>query len=239
MSSPSVFAEATEALAAGVLGAFDGTEDAVRPARYVDDSSDPLAALAAIRVLGADVLAPHLLAGRPFLAEDAAVMAKAFDAFPAADSTEEATVAWRDWAAAQLLSVAAKDPAPHRPAPAAGTVTDSTDWRPWSVRMSQLAPLATTGLDGPVHDAARTGALPLSRGVTRSLLRRDFPTAARLVRWLAWLRYEGVELPLDPALAAEHIWLVGGAGPRTALDLVIARHLLGARPGTGEKAERT
>ncbi|MEV5132290.1 hypothetical protein AB0K87_17675, partial [Streptomyces sp. NPDC053705] len=74
-----------------------------------------------------------------------------------------------------------------------------------------------------------------TRGPRRSILRRDFPTALRLVRWLAWLRHEGAELPLDPDVAAEHAWLVGGTGPRTALDLAIARHFLEQRPGTPPK----
>ncbi|MCY1654627.1 hypothetical protein OVA19_29580 [Streptomyces sp. SL203] len=80
----------------------------------------------------------------------------------------------------------------------------------------------------------RRGAVPEPR-VSRSILRRDFPTALRLVRWLAWLRHEGAELPLDPDVAAEHAWLVGGTGPRTALDLAIARHFLEQRPGTPPK----
>ncbi|MFF4245653.1 hypothetical protein ACFYY2_14425 [Streptomyces sp. NPDC001822] len=242
MSSHSAFAEAADALAGSVLGALNGTGDAVQPARFVDDAPDTLAALAAVRVLGADLFSPHLLTGQPFETQDAAVVAKAFDAFPASGTTEEPVVARRDNATAVLLARLAGDetlralaPEPRDTAQLAGT----EDWSAWSVRMAQLAPLATTGLDGPVHEAARRGALPLSRGISRSILRRDFPTAVRLVRWLAWLRHEGVALPLDPDVAAEHVQLVGGAGPRAALDLAIARHFLESRPGTPPEAART
>lgn len=242
MSSQSEFAAAADALASNVLGALDGTGDAVQLARYVDDASDTLAALAAVRVLGADALSSHLLAGDPFEPQDAAVVTKAFEAFPASGVLEERTVARRDWATARLLArLTGDDTLRALAAPPAdeAELAGTAHWQTWSVRMAQLAPLATLGLDGPVHDAARGGALPLSRGVSRSILRRDFPTAVRLIRWLAWLHHDGTELPLDPALAAEHVWLVGGAGPRAALDLAIAGHLLRRRPGTGTKAART
>lgn len=88
MSSHSAFAEAADALAVSVLGALSGTGGAVQLARYVDDAPDTLAALAAVRVLGADVFSPHLLGGDPFQAQDAAVVAKAFDAFPASGAPE-------------------------------------------------------------------------------------------------------------------------------------------------------
>ncbi|MFJ8869470.1 hypothetical protein ACIRD6_27350 [Streptomyces sp. NPDC102473] len=245
MSSHSAFAEAADALAAHVLGALNGTGGAVQPARYVDDAPDTLAALAAVRVLGADVFSPHLLAGQAFEPQDAAVVVKAFDAFPASDTTEEATVARRDHATAVLLARLSRDDTLRALAPEPaddvlpGTGPGTGEWSAWSVRMAQLAPLATLGLDGPVHAAARGGALALSRGFSRSILRRDFPTAGRLVRWLAWLRHEGVGLPLDPDVAVEHVHLVGGAGPRAALDLAITRHFLEQSSGTAPEAART
>uniref|UniRef100_A0AAU3GQ87 Uncharacterized protein n=1 Tax=Streptomyces sp. NBC_01401 TaxID=2903854 RepID=A0AAU3GQ87_9ACTN len=238
MSSHSAFAEAADALAGSVLGALEGTGDAVQLARYADDAPDTLAALAAVRVLGADVFSPHLLAGHSLPAQDAAVVAKAFDAFPASGAPDDATVARRDHATAVLLARLSGDDTLRALAPASADDTmpgPAGDWSGWSVRMAQLAPLATLGLDSPVHEAARREALSLGRGMSRSILRRDFPTAVRLVRWLAWLRYEGAELPLDPEVAAEHVWLVGGGGPRVALDLAIARHFLEQRPGTAPR----
>jgi hypothetical protein len=91
--------------------------------------------------------------------------------------------------------------------------------------MGQLSPLALPGLDGPVHAAARRAPLALARGASRAVLRRDFPTAMRITRWLALLAAEGVRLPLDPAPLVEHLRLLGG-GPRLALDAAIAGRLL-------------
>jgi hypothetical protein len=95
--------------------------------------------------------------------------------------------------------------------------------------MGQLSSLALPGLASPVHEAARGGVLGLARGATRAMLRRDFPTAARITRWLAWLAAQGTRLPLDPAPLTAHLGLVGG-GDRLALDVAIARRLLGLEP---------
>ncbi|MFE0045236.1 hypothetical protein [Streptomyces albireticuli] len=238
MTTRADFAAATDELANRVLGALRGAGGTALVARHIDSAPDTLAALAAVRVLGADTFSPHLLAGTPFHADDAAAVARSLDAFPTpvagpSARPEERTVAWRDWATAQLLARFGENgapPAATAPPGAADDLADTTDWQGWSVRMAQLATLATPGLDGPVHETARRAALPLARGVTRSVLRRDFPTAVRLVRWLAWLGHEGVDLPLDPAPVHEHVRLLGGASPRTALDLAVTDHLLTARP---------
>ncbi|MCF3124243.1 hypothetical protein IPZ68_31710, partial [Streptomyces arenae] len=120
-----------------------------------------------------------------------------------------------------------------RPGSGTGTPTDTppadapgTPWQAWSVRMGQLSPLALPGLDGPVHAAARAAPLALARGATRAVLRRDYPTAARIARWLALLGAEGRPLPLDPVPLVDHLRLYGG-GPRLALDVAIAGRLLG------------
>ncbi|GAA0489250.1 hypothetical protein ABZ951_31950 [Streptomyces sp. NPDC046215] len=242
------YAAAADHLASRVLGALRGAGGTVAlVARHVDSAPDPLAALAAVRVLGADTFTPRVLIGAPFHAEDAAAVARSFDAFPAArtgtlDRTDERTVAWRDWATAQLLARYGGQHAPgvHAAQPEGdGALTDTADWQRWSVRMAQLATLATPGLDGPVHEAARGAAVPLGRGVARSILRRDFPTAVRLIRWLAWLRHEGVALPLDPGPAAEHVRVLGGESPRTALDLAVTRHLLQGELPRESEAVRT
>ncbi|WP_229909685.1 hypothetical protein [Streptomyces flavofungini] len=246
-------------------------------AEHVERAEDPKAALAAIRVVGADTFAPYLLADAVFHPQDAAAVTQSFALFPPPVSTpdpppagaaEPWLVAWRDWAMAALLARLAEaepdgvraprptgapvltDPdhsqvsdapagqgsdshAAHGdglPTPDSGAPDDSgprdTDWQRWSVRMGQLSPLALPGLDGPVHSAARAAPLALARGATRAVLRRDFPTAARITRWLALLGAEGVALPLDPVPLLAHLRLHGG-GPRLALDVAIARRLLG------------
>ncbi|MGI5341834.1 hypothetical protein ACQEVS_32735 [Streptomyces sp. CA-181903] len=232
MSVRPAYAAAADGLADRVLDALcRGTDGAGLIARYVDGHPDPLAALAAVRVVGADVFVPCLLAGAPLRAEDADAVIRSFTAFPVppgGQASRSASAAWRDWATARLLVRLGADGA-HRvaaPPPADdGVPGDPARWREWSLRMARLSPLATPHLDGPVRVAARGGAVALSRGLTRSLLRRDLPTAARLVRWLALLRHDGVTLPLDPAPALEHVALLAGRSPRTALDAAVAGRL--------------
>ncbi|MFF8883591.1 hypothetical protein [Streptomyces flaveolus] len=207
-----------------------------------------------MRVLGADALAPYLLTGRPLLPEESAAVRLSLSALPPArrppaappSGREQAWIrAWIHWG---LVTVLARlDAAPERVAvtvpqgpppcddseprhrsaadPADCPVGHGEGWVPWSLRMGQLASLALPGLDGPVHQAARSGGLALARGATRALLRRDFATVARITRWLAWLAADGVALPLDVALLIEDIALRGG-DDRCLLDAVIARRLL-------------
>ncbi|WP_179081967.1 hypothetical protein [Streptomyces rectiverticillatus] len=246
MSSRAAYAAAADELASRVLHALRGTGGAALVAPHLDTDSSPdaLAALAAVRVIGADTFTPHVLTGAPFHAADAAAVARSFETFPVPGSgpsarPDERTAAWRDWATAQLLARTrgyAGNPVATVPPEAGDDLTDTTDWQRWSVRMAQLAPLATPCLDGPVRDAARGAALPLSRGLTRSVLRRDFPTAVRLLRWLALLRHDGIALPVEPEPVLAHVRLLGGASPRTALDLAVAAHLLGDDPRTGSRA---
>ncbi|WP_329061172.1 hypothetical protein [Streptomyces sp. NBC_01429] len=234
-------------LARRTLGALQGAGSTAMVAEHVERSPDPGAALAAVRIVGADAFAPALLAGAALHARDAEAVALSFTALPATggvpappDGPEAAwLMAWRDWATVTLLTaltgrdtdgVTAEPPA----APAAG---GGADWASWSVRMGQLCTLALPGLDGPVHEAARRAPLALARGATRATLRRDYPTAARIARWLAWLHAEGVGLPLDPAPLVEHIALMA-AGDRTALDTAIARRTLTGRPAH-EPSDRT
>lgn len=114
-----------------------------------------------------------------------------------------------------------------RRAPAGRSGTgEGEGWVPWSVRMGRLASLALPGLDGPVHDRARGGGTALARGATRAVLRRDFSTAARITRWLAWLAADGVQLPVDVSLLVEELALRGHDAGRCALDTAIARCLL-------------
>ncbi|MFH8981686.1 hypothetical protein [Streptomyces varsoviensis] len=276
-----------------------------------DDAADAAVALAAVRLLGADVLAPYALTGAPLPFGEAEAVRLALDALPpvqpppaAPPAGDEQTwvLAWSDWGLVTLLGAtdpaaanptvrtnptirtnptARTDPtaapdhaipdhaapgqapdhaAPHLVTPADSlplqpphpqgpplcddsaprhlppTADDGPDgpvregWAPWSVRLGRLASLALPGLDGPVHEAARAGALGLARGASRATLRRDFATAARITRWLAWLQADGVALPLDPAPLTNYIRLAGGDGGRLALDTAIARRLLGLEP---------
>ncbi|MFK4066467.1 hypothetical protein [Streptomyces sp. NPDC029674] len=246
--SQTAYAASAADLALIALDALHGVGGTAMFAEHVERSDDPKAALAALRVVGADAFAPQLLADAVFHPQDAAAVAQSFILFPPAvnppapppaGAAEPWLAAWRDWATATLLDrfagaeaggVLAPRPtgAPVLAEPPRGeAVPVSGDpWQRWSVRMGQLSPLALPYLDGPVHAAARAAPQALARGATRAMLRRDYPTAARIARWLALLAYEGVSLPLDPAPLVEHLRLHGG-GPRLALDAEIARRLLG------------
>ncbi|KAA6223496.1 hypothetical protein CP973_17590 [Streptomyces albofaciens JCM 4342] len=259
------YSESADHLARRALDALQGAGGAAVAAAHVEAAAsepegDPAVALGAVRVLGADVLAPYVLTGLPPSEGETAAVGLALGALPPADPPPPAppegpeqawTVSWIGWGLATALSRlgSAASPASPAPLPPAPPWCDDSaprrlpvspadggsggpareGWVPWSIRMGQLASLALPGLDGPVHAAARSGVLGLARGATRATLRRDFPTAARITRWLAWLHADGARLPLDPALLTEYTGLVGGGG-RTALDTAIARRLLGLEP---------
>lgn len=243
--SQTAFAASAADLAVRALDALRGVEGAALVARHVEEAADPKAALAAIRVVGADLFAPHLLADAVLLPEDAMAVVQSFTVLPPpvsvppappAGPAEPWIAAWRDWATSALLArFSGGETLVPQPmgAPVAEEPDESdgshrsggSDWQRWSVRMGQLSPLALPGLDGPVHAAARRAPLALARGASRAVLRRDFPTAMRITRWLALLAAEGARLPLDPAPLVEHLRLLGG-GPRLALDAAIAGRLL-------------
>jgi hypothetical protein len=231
------FAAAADWMADRLLGALSGAEGVGLPVEAVPDGPRPRAVLAALRALGPDVFAPSLFTGEPMAPDTAAAVADACRMFrPAGDAApagggagggpadDDALVAgWRDWATARLLATAGRDiPVPR---PGAVPAVGAAGWQAWSVRMAQLCGLALPGLDGPVHDLARREALALARGATRSVLRKDIRVAVRLARWLAWLQGTGTPVLLEAEPVLDHIRLTG-AGPRTALDLAIARRLL-------------
>ncbi|MER0243939.1 hypothetical protein AAHZ94_18395 [Streptomyces sp. HSW2009] len=308
--SQTAYAESAADLAHRVLGALRGAGGTALVAEHVERAEDPKAALAALRVVGADVFAPYLLGDSVFHPQDAEAVAMAFTVFPPPVNpptpppdgpAEPWVVAWRDWAMAAVLgrfaevggdalpptvrtdasgvaeiidapggTVRAPEPqgaplladarlraaygtagardalrvpegsytadrlhaagshgaAYPADAPATAAEAAGLDWQRWSVRMGQLSPLALPGLDSAVHRAARAAPLALARGASRALLRRDHPTAVHILRWLALLGAEGVPLPIELPPLIEHVELLGGGGPRLALDLAIARRLL-------------
>ncbi|MFC1431725.1 hypothetical protein ACEZDB_13825 [Streptacidiphilus sp. N1-3] len=244
-------AERMAVRALAVLDAVEGT-DAPRP--------DPLGAskpdLAAARVIGADLFAPYQLAGAPLRAEleEAVALAQAFQLFPppepgradrdrdagaradepaaASPASPASAVAWRDWAAAELLARCAPAYLPVPVSDAAAPMPerhpvpeDDFHWQEWSGWMAQVSPLALPGLESPVHEAAQRHARALARGTVRSMLRRDYRTAARTARWLALGHSRGTASPVELAPVLRHIRLFGGPSARTALDLRVGERL--------------
>ena len=212
-----VYAAAAETLADIVVRAIRGADDAFRLSEVLT-AGDPATGLAAVRVLGPDALAPYLIIGYPFATEDAEVVTTSLAAFPL-DSDGEAPVRrFRDWATRALLARLTDQPAPVLPeTPACGP---KAHWLVFVGELSGLAPLVAPGLDSPIHTAARTRALDVARGVSRSMLRRDYLTAVRLSRWLATGPcVPGVEL----GGVLTHVELFGDDSPRLRLEVVLAR----------------
>lgn len=223
-----VYAAAVEALSACVLRALSGVEDTFCLAEQVS-VGEPTAGLAAVRVLGPDVLAPYVIGGHRFGVEDAEVIDNSMSLFPPSDADCAGTVGkgplpvrrLRDWATTAVLG-RLRD----QPMPACPVVSDVSDvaselgWLAWSGALAQIAPLVFPGLDSPVHTRARERVVDTARGVTRSMLRRDHLTAARLTRWLA----DAPDVPamsLDGALT--HLALFSGDNPRLGLEIALAR----------------
>jgi len=250
------YAQAVERLAGRVLGALRGTQV---PLPAVSDADRPAdtTALAAVRVMGPDLFAPALFRRQPLPQPDRDTLDTALRVFPPrpGDSVE---ARWRDRTTAALLARGAAGAHPASPyaggepyagedseraalaeaagiAGIAGIVEDAEDteltWQERSQRMARLAPLALPEVDGPYQQRACLHVRALSRGATRSLMRRDHPTAARLVRWLALAQSRGASPALDVPTVLDHLRLWGAPSTRTALDLAIARRLLAATEG--------
>ncbi|MFD5098335.1 hypothetical protein [Streptomyces albidochromogenes] len=223
------YQDSAACLARRVLGCLRGVESPPVLAAHVGEAPEPAVALAAVRILGPDALAPALLGGGPLHPDDAEVVEQALAASvsPAdvsgAPGTGAWLLAWHDWALARGADRL----------PAAGAVVmprvpqdqEDAGWGRWSGLMGQLAALALPGLTSAVHEAARDVPLVLSRGAVRAVLRQDYATAARITRWLAWLHTCGVDVPLDLKPLVDHVGLMG-VGDRLALDTAIARLLI-------------
>ncbi|MGP3972600.1 hypothetical protein ACTWQF_00950 [Streptomyces sp. 8N114] len=160
---------------------------------------------AAVRVLGADALAPYALDGHPGAdgagSADAAMVREALTAFPPTDGGS-AVSSWSyrglvEASRAFLPTHAAYLPSPPEPG------DDWLDAEPWprlSHRVSQLASLALPGLAPDLTDRLAGRAEDLARGFVRAVRRRDWQQSAGLGRWLARLPQTPPTLGLDNGL---------------------------------------
>jgi hypothetical protein len=213
------YAAAVERLAASVVRALGSAHDAFR-LRDQLPGPEGMAGLAAVRILGPDALAPFVLGGHRFSAEDSEVAAASLRVFPVAAPVP--VRALRDWATGQVLTrLGARGFA--RPYPREAGVGRDSGWLRWASVLAQLSPLALPGVDSPVHAQVRRYPQDVARGVTRAMLRRDYLTAVRLLRWLA-AEDEPAEEPwfaLEPVM--RHVELLAEPNARLMLELAVAR----------------
>ncbi|MEU4805806.1 hypothetical protein [Actinosynnema sp. NPDC023587] len=215
-------------LADRVLGALRGS-GGVGLAEFLDSCADPTSGLGAVRLVGGDVFLPHVVLDRPLSSQDAEVVAASFEVFPpvvAPATHEQRVMAWCDWSTTRELARLSGDAPVATPEDPVAVLGPVREWARWSIAVAQLSSLAYPGAAGPVVEAVRAQPVALCRGAVRTVLRRDFGTASRLARWVAFLHAAGIPLPLDPALLVGHIGLRVGAEPRRLLDLAVARHLV-------------
>jgi hypothetical protein len=233
------YGAAVESLAVRLLAALRGTGDFPGLAAHVDGAADTKAALAAVRVLGPDVFAPALLASVRFGPDDRDVVHESLSVFPSAPDDPPEVACLTQATTALLIRFGAGATGIPEPAEgdAAPALPEITHWRAWAQRIALLAPMALPGLDGPVVRDAGNRGLALKRGLVRAMLRRDYPTVARLTRWAALVQSRQGALPgLDIEPVVEHLELCGAVGARTVLDTEIAARLIsgrGARRGDG------
>ncbi|MQS35351.1 hypothetical protein [Streptomyces katsurahamanus] len=235
--SPNTVETATCVLAGALSRALREDDRSFGVRHSLGDWGDGTGGLAAVRVLGADVLTPFVLTGRPLPAEDAALVRTAVRAHPAPRLQARESALWgtRDAALVDALAAVGVDGAGWEglapaPPPNGGLAVD------WLSLAALLVPLASAA--HPFADAALRAQLAgrgpdLTRGLVRSLLRRDLLSAARLARWIVLDGQSGQPGQAGPstpppllAPALEHLEVLGSGDPRVLLEVAVARRLM-------------
>ncbi|WP_328719958.1 hypothetical protein OHT52_10980 [Streptomyces sp. NBC_00247] len=193
---------------------------------------DDRTGIAAVRVIGADLLLPSVLYGQSPHPGDVAVFHRAVRDFPPRPDASPST-AWSHWAMLSTL---------HRVAPSTnGPLTvgvpaldepgvaglDDAPWQALSHQVSLLAPLAVPAAASSVARIARGRVTDLARGFVRAVRRRDWLQASGTGRWLAALGGEPPTLGLGRGL--DFVELMGGQDPRVALNVRAARLMIEER----------
>lgn len=183
---------------------------------------------AAVRVLGADALAPYAMEhlAAPIGADDEAVVRQALAAYPpGADASEVSVWSYRGLVeASHAFLPGGAQQWPPAPAAQAGWV-ERDAWPKLAHRVSQLAALALPGLASGLAEQLAARRDDLARGFVRAVRRRDWLQAAGLGRWLARLPDVPETLGLDSGLA--FVRQMGGGDPRVALHVVAAQRFYG------------
>lgn len=183
--------------------------------------------IAAVRVIGADLLLPSVLHGHHPHPGDIAVLHRAVREFPPRPDASDAAV-WSHWGMMSALHrTATTTVTGSQPTGETGTGEPDAAWlegAPWQAfthQLSVLAPLAVPAASSAVHRAAAHRVVDLSRGFVRAVRRRNWLQAAGVGRWLASLDGRPDSLGLDRGL--DFVELMGGSDPRVALHVRAGR----------------
>ncbi|MER7082063.1 hypothetical protein, partial [Saccharopolyspora kobensis] len=182
-------------------------------------ASDPVW-VAAGRVLGADLLAPSTLLGRPPSGSGVELLGEAVRAFPPAAGS--VCSGWTHWGARAALQHAMGD---HRRGAGGEPEVNWVAARPWAQLAHELAQLAmlagfpASALTAAVADRVED----VARGFVRAVRRRDWPQAAGVGRWLAAVAGVPDSLGLDAGV--EFVGLMGAGDARVALHVRAAQIL--------------
>lgn len=180
--------------------------------------------VAAVRVMGADLLLPHVLSHTPPAPEALTVFRQTVETFPPRAGTAP-TVVWSHWAMRRTLrrleSSLTGAPAGDECAEPDADWLDGATWQFLTHQLAVLAPLAVPGEDCAVARAARRRPVDVARGFVRAVRRRDWQQAAGAGRWLTVL--DGVPDSLGLEAGLDFVELMGGSDPRVALQVEAAR----------------
>jgi len=201
--------------------------DRFRPAGTVGSGNGPEAtadpALAAVRVVGADVVLPSvLLRCPPPEPDDLTLFSKAVHAYPPPADAPPTSV-WSHWAMrrALLRLDAGLDGAPDDGAEPGAEWLEEAPWQFLTHQLAVLAPLALPGEDCAVARVARARPVDVARGFVRAVRRRDWLQAAGAGRWLVLLDGVPPTLGLDTGL--EFVAQMGGEDARVAFQVRAAQ----------------
>lgn len=211
---------AVQDLARAVSSALSGADrpDVWEPAGAEDD---PMT-LAAVRVLGADVLAPTTLRGRRPVVDPASVERACALYEPAPGSTP--VTVWSHWGLREALSRTAASDGRGRPDEQPGAQwLHPLPWQRLTHHLAQLASLAVPG-ETALHEAAAHRPVDLARGFVRAVRRRDWLQAAGAGRWLALT--PGVPPSVGLGKGLEFVARMGGHDARVALHATAAALLM-------------
>ncbi|MFI9613493.1 hypothetical protein ACIHCM_17810 [Streptomyces sp. NPDC052023] len=209
---------AVQELASDVVSALRSGDHVRAESTTVTGEAEHGVATAAVRVVGADVLLPHVLLHTSPTPAELTLVQESVAAYPPRPGAG-GTVAWSHWAMTRgLCRFEAGAPVPGEPD---AVWLGGASWQQLTHQLAVLAPLALPGEDCAVARVARSRPVDVARGFVRAVRRRDWRQAAGAGRWLTLL--PGVPDTLGLEAGLDFVDLMGGQDPRVALQLQAAR----------------